>query len=56
VLAGAVGCGSGSPPPSPEGTALEQPDITVAAIQSVTAAGLYISRSSEDSSLRPDCA
>jgi NitT/TauT family transport system substrate-binding protein len=45
VLAGAVGCGtSGSSSPSPAGTALEQPDITVAAIQSVTAAGLYVAQ------------
>ena len=44
VLAGAAGCGSGSSPPSSTGTALEQPDITVAAIQSVTAAGLYIAQ------------
>jgi NitT/TauT family transport system substrate-binding protein len=42
LFAGAAGCGSGSSSPSPAGTALEQPDITVAAIQSVTAAGLYV--------------
>jgi NitT/TauT family transport system substrate-binding protein len=46
VLTGAAGCSSGSASssPSPAGTALEQPDITVAAIQSVTAAGLYIAQ------------
>jgi NitT/TauT family transport system substrate-binding protein len=44
VLAGAVGCGSGSSTPSAAGTAVEQPDITVAAIQSVTAAGLYVAQ------------
>jgi NitT/TauT family transport system substrate-binding protein len=42
ALASAAGCSSGSGSPSRPGTALEQPDITVAAIQSVTAAGLYI--------------
>jgi NitT/TauT family transport system substrate-binding protein len=45
VFAGA-GCSSGSssptPTPAPTSTGPEQPDITVAAIQSVTAAGLYI--------------
>lgn len=44
VLAAAVGCGSGSPSPSAKGTGPEQPDITIAAIQSVTATGLYIAQ------------
>lgn len=44
LFAGAVGCGSGSGSPSSAGTGPEQPDITVAAIQSVTAAGLYIAQ------------
>lgn len=42
VLAGVFGCSSGSGSPSPAATGPEQPDITVAAIQSVTATGLYI--------------
>jgi NitT/TauT family transport system substrate-binding protein len=44
VLTGAAGCSSGSSSTSSAGSALEQPDITVAAIQSVTAAGLYIAQ------------
>jgi NitT/TauT family transport system substrate-binding protein len=42
VLAGVLGCGSGSSPPSPSATGPEQPDISISAIESVTAAGLYI--------------
>jgi NitT/TauT family transport system substrate-binding protein len=50
AVLGVAGCGSGSGSSSPSAaastaeTALEQPDITVAAIQSVTAAGLYIAQ------------
>lgn len=43
VLAGAAGCG-GPSSPAPASTAVEQPDITVAAVRSVTAAGLYIAQ------------
>lgn len=42
LLAGVLGCGSGSGSPAPGATGPEQPDITIAAIQSVTAAGLYV--------------
>jgi NitT/TauT family transport system substrate-binding protein len=44
VLSAAVGCGSGSQSPSATGTGPEQPDITIAAIKSVTATGLYIAQ------------
>jgi NitT/TauT family transport system substrate-binding protein len=42
AFAGVAGCGSDSGSSPAAGTAPEQPDITIAAIQSVTAAGLYI--------------
>ena len=42
VLAGAIGCGSAASSSPAAGTGPEQPDITISAIQSVTAAGLYI--------------
>ena len=42
MLVTVVGCGSGPRSPAPAGTRPEQPDITVAAIRSVTTAGLYL--------------
>jgi NitT/TauT family transport system substrate-binding protein len=42
MLVTLVGCGSGPGSPAPAGTGPEQPDITVAAIRSVTTAGLYL--------------
>lgn len=43
ALAGVAGCGSsGSSSPSPASTGPEQPDISISAVQSVTAAGLYV--------------
>lgn len=42
AFASAAGCGSASHSPPTAATGPEQPDITVAAVQSVTAAGLYI--------------
>lgn len=44
ALLTAAGCGSNATHPSAAGTAPEQRDITVAAIKSVTAAGLYLAQ------------